>query len=172
MKNSKLLPSDINGYYHPEDPGEPVWRTRRLSVNDLEARFISEFMGGKTVLEIGTGLGVATRAIAEKANFVHTVDIDPWVAETIGELPSNVKFYQSLEDVDEIEFDAVFIDACHEEEHVLRDIKSCIHLVKPGGLFVFHDTNMPSVRNGIARSGLPVYAINFGAGIGIGWRNE
>jgi len=166
----KLKKSDINGYFCPDDPGEPVWNTQRLSINDLEARFISEFAHGKNVLEIGTGLGVATRALAATAKHVYTVDIDPWVKESV-ELPDNATFFDSAESLVTNSMDMAFIDGCHEERYVIEDIKICRRIVKKGGLLLFHDTNMTSVRNGIAKSGLSAYGLNFEAGIGIGWND-
>jgi len=170
-----LKKSKINGYYHPKDPGEPGTGEKRLSVSDLEAQFLAEFAYLKIVLEIGTGLGVATRTMAKTASQVHTVDVDPWVAGTV-ELPDNVVFHRSLEVLSESLsqanfFDMAFVDGSHATEDVIRDIGFCKKAVKPHGLILFHDINMDSVIDGIVESGLTVYELKFGAGIGLAWND-
>ena len=86
------LELDSNGSYrHLDDPGEPTTGDPRLSVTDEEAAILSVLAHGRTVVEFGTGLGVSTRALAQTAQLVCTVDVDEWVQDTIWpDLPVNV----------------------------------------------------------------------------------
>lgn len=111
---------------------------------------------GRTVLEIGTGLGVSTRALAETASRVFTVDVDPWVAEAIApSLPANVTFLRETG-----EFPATarcsmaFIDGLHKTEAVVQDVRFALARLERPGLLVFHDGRMAPVQEGIRRSGL------------------
>ena len=63
----KLVPQENGSYTHPADPGEPTTGTPRLSVTELEADILAALVAGRDVLEIGTGLGVSTRAMAATA---------------------------------------------------------------------------------------------------------
>lgn len=136
-------------WVHPSDPGEPRIGKPRLSVTDLEAAILAELVAGLTVLEIGTGLGVSTRAMAETARVVHTVDIDPWVWENVWpDLPENVVPHRSIDTVPE--FSVAFIDGDHSTEAVEADLAS----VAGCPLVIAHDTNSSMVR----------------AGLGDGWR--
>lgn len=130
-------------YRHPEDPGEPSTGDPRLSVTDLEADILAAFVAGRHVLEIGTGLGVSTRALASSAESVHTIDIDPWVRETIWpDLPPNV----TCGDLPRREFEAVFIDGDHSSEAVERDITLAMRVAASGAVVLAHDTGSDAVR--------------------------
>jgi len=168
-----LTKSDMNGYFCETDPGEPGWNSPRLSINDLEARFISEFARDRTVLEIGTGLGVSTRKMAEVAKFVYTVDIDPWVAQSVApSLPKNVYFFPSITDYGIMPgFDMAFVDGCHGYEQCLKDIADVKRLVKTGGLMAFHDYKMPAISRACAVSKFNIVLVGTFAGIGIGWND-
>lgn len=52
---------------------------------------------GDGVLEIGTGLGMLTRALAARARFVETVEIDAGLVRALGEegLPANVRLHHA-----------------------------------------------------------------------------
>jgi hypothetical protein len=74
----------VNGaYQHPDDPGEPIFMTPRISITDDEGEILYILSKGKDVLEIGTGLGVSTCWLADNAHKVVSVDIDPWVQEKV-----------------------------------------------------------------------------------------
>lgn len=135
-------------YTHTADPGEPTTGKPRVSVTDDECRVLAWLAQGHDVLEIGTGLGVSTRAMAETANGVVTVDPDPWVEESVKFDGLTVLPVQSLSDewLGRRKYGLVFIDGDHEEEAVLRDIQSVLPLLRPGGLVVLHDTNLDGVR--------------------------
>ena len=165
-----LIKSDINGYYSPEDPGEPGGG-KRLSVNDEEARIIATFCKGKRVLEIGTGLGVATRIIAKAASHVVTIDIDPFVIENV--FPALMEYRNidclTIPQTDLEFFDACLIDGLHTYDQCIEDIQTAHARVKKGGLLIFHDYHMMQVRCAIYDSGLDHFYIKSTAGIAIAW---
>ena len=164
-----LVPA-ANGYVCTTDPGEPGLNVPRWSVSDGEARFVAELCKGLDVLEIGTGLGVSTRAIAKLAHWVHTVDVDPWVKENV-ELPDNCTFYSDIEDVPE-GLGASFIDGRHSKSYCLKDIKSSQRIVKEGGLFIFHDAKMDAVRAAVIESGISeCFLVLTPAGLVVGWND-
>ena len=169
----ELIKSEMNGYYCNTDPGEPGWNRPRLSINDSEARFISEFARDRTVLEIGTGLGVSTRKMAEVAKYVYTVDIDPWVKDAIApNLPDNVYFFSSINDYGIMPgFDMAFVDGCHDSAPCLEDINNVKRLVKVGGVILFHDYHMSSVSRACAMSKLNVVYVHTVAGVGVAWND-
>ncbi len=47
------------------------------------------------------------------------------------------------------EIDVIFIDGDHSFEGVTADIRAWVPKVKPGGLILFHDSDLPDVRAGI-----------------------
>jgi len=163
-----LIPAGF-GFKCPDDPGEPGLGVPRWSVATMEGRILSEFFRGKTVLEIGTGLGVSTRAIASTAKEVYTVDIDPWVKENVV-LPENVHFSTSLEGVPEV--DAAFIDGLHSHKQCCIDIYNARRLVKDGGLIVLHDAHMKPIRGAINDSNFSCYEIATEAGLAFGWNEK
>lgn len=167
-----LRPSRINGYYCPADPGEPgPLHDRRLSVNDQEARIMALFTAGKNALEIGTGLGVATRAIAASAARLVTVDIDAWAQENV--FPdlraAGVTCLDSLDGLAAASFDVAFIDGCHQYESVAADLDEVRRLVRPGGVLLFHDDKLIGVYQALQESRLEWVHIETVAGIGLAW---
>lgn len=160
-----LILDGSGSYRHPDDPGEPTTDRPRLSVTDLEASILAAFVWGLDVLEIGTGLGVSTRALASTARSVTTIDVDPWVHETIWPtLPANVKCVSELEPF--LPFDAAFIDGDHSTEAVLRDVATAECHVIVSGFLLAHDTNYDSV---IAGLGDGWHFMRTTHGIGIRW---
>lgn len=115
------------GYVHPSDPGESGYpsRSKRVSVTDAEAAILAREFAGMVVLEIGTGLGVSTRAIASAALRVTTVDPDPWVAENIAAgLPRNVCLRKDVPtDALRGMFGGVFVDGHHTFDSALADFR-------------------------------------------------
>lgn len=139
-------------YIDQTDPGEPSTGNPRLSVTDLEAAILTVLADGQDVLEIGTGLGVSTRALASSARIVHTIDIDEWViAEVWPRLPMNVRRWRDAAEISTVPVVA-FIDGDHSTEAVVRDLEIAD---KAGArLIIVHDTNSPTVK----------------AALGDGWR--
>lgn len=169
----KLIPSPINGYACPDDPGEPGTRQPRLSVNDHEARLLAELLRGRWVLEIGTGLGVATRVIAAATERIITVDIDPWVKENIvPTLPEHVQFVSDIDSIKVLHwFDAAFVDGLHSYQAVMQDIVNVRRLVKRGGLLIFHDLYLPPVEQALIDSGVAFTHVQSAAGIAVAWND-
>ena len=135
-----------------EDPGEPGYPgilSRRISVTPQEEKLLTALCYRENVvLEIGTGLGVSTRAIARGARSVITVDIDAWVHENIWPtLPINV-LTQSAVPYKHV-VDVVFIDGLHLPEAVRRDIQDALVVLRPDGFFLFHDILIDKVREPI-----------------------
>ena len=145
-----MIPHRDGGYYREDDPGEPSSRVARISVTDDERPVLAEMAAGKVVLEIGTGLGVSTRALASTATSVTTCDIDEWVHRTIWpDLPDNVSCVSSTDDLT-AGFDLVFIDGDHRDEALRIDVATAERLLKPGGTIAVHDAHhlMPVLGKG------------------------
>ena len=170
----RLVPSQFNGYFSPQDPGEPGRDIEhRLSVSDEEAWILSEFFRDKVVLEIGTGLGVSTRKMAETAIVVYTVDIDPWVQEmVVPTLPGNVKFFNNTNKLPkgDAAFEAAFIDGLHSYNQCKQDILTCKKLVQKGGMIVLHDLYIEGVNYAVADF-FPYVHIRTKAGMALIWNN-
>lgn len=129
------------------DPGEPQHGVPRVGVAQGEEPILAAHARGRRVLEIGTGLGYSTRALASTAGFLVTVDVDPWVQRTI---------WPTLRDVvcsarwpeEEEKFGLVFIDAEHSVSAVAEDTRRALARLEPGGMILYHDWGLPEVRLG------------------------
>lgn len=156
------MPAEGNaGYTRTDDPGEPTTGKPRISITDNEANILSAIAAGKRVIELGTGLGVSTRALARWAPWITTIDVDPWVGENVVpglyvELFSpTCEFHaRRFRDKHADHADVVFIDADHDTESVAKDIEWAESVVVSGGLIVCHDANYDNVKLGLAKSGL------------------
>ena len=111
---------DIYGQYIAKGDPDPT----RRGVSDSDVAVLKSRCIGKSVLEIGTGVGVSTRAIAEVAESLHTVDIDPWVLESIY-VPPGVTRSFCLPALGS-RYDVVFIDGGHTFSETLRDIHEAV----------------------------------------------
>jgi predicted O-methyltransferase YrrM len=136
------LDKDDRGMQDPNDPGElagPGRGRRRISVTREEGALLRSFAYGcGRVLEIGTGLGIATRWMAEYVDWVDTVDIDPWVQENIWpRMPYNAAGL--LERPVGRVYGMVFIDAEHTHDALNADIAFAREVTPPGALIVVHD---------------------------------
>lgn len=161
--------SQVNGYFHPSDPGEPGTGQPRLSVNDHEGRLLASLVRRMVVLEIGTGLGVSARWMAMTAKHILTVDPDPWVIENIfPTLPPSVIGCPDYQDWFPI-FDAAFLDGLHQYEQVMKDIEIMRNQVRANGLLIFHDLYIQDVRRALKDSKIAVMHIETRAGIGLAW---
>ena len=167
-----------NGYMSPQDPGEPGRNQPRWSVNDLEARIVGELCRKGIVLEIGTGLGVSSRAILKTCYKLMTVDSDPWVWNNVfpelkKEFGEKVHCYplKANNVKTPTRFDALFLDGFHEYEQVKKDIANYRGELKHGAIMIFHDLYIDGVYRGIIDSGLTPLHIQTTAGIGVCWND-
>lgn len=139
-------------YTHPDDPGEPATKSPRISVTEDEAAFLRFLAEGRRVTEIGTGLGVSTRAMAEYASYVFTVDNDPWVqdhvwpalADTPTIYPCKIRpeFYTEPPDM-------IFIDGEHKTLDTRDDIDWALRVCQ-WGMIVVHDAHMDTVKQALS----------------------
>lgn len=156
------------GYEHPDDPGEPTTQKRRLSISDTEALILSALGARRRVFEIGTGLGVSTRALAWRARCVVTEDVDPWVAHTIAptlEDLAHVTCIRDREPYGPMTFDLVFIDGDHATQSV-RDDLAYARTLHPE-LIVMHDANYDNVKRAIPTEGWIVIPTEHGLAVGL-----
>jgi hypothetical protein len=138
-----------------DDPGEPTTGVPRISIAADEIQILTEAARGHTVLEIGTGLGISTRALAEYARMVVTVDPDPWVADTIAPtLPLDVIHVPTFDDIPtNIAFTMGFIDGDHSTASTERDILQCVYRLPVGGRLYVHDAKYPNVAAALTGEG-------------------
>lgn len=143
-----LIRDRHGSYTSPDDPGEPVIEKPRVSITEDEAKILSAIAAGRSVFEIGTGLGVSTRALARWAHVVVTHDIDPWVHENVWpDLPKNVVRAPERLDPSWWSVSLVFIDGNHATDAVLEDIEFARSLEPQ--LIVLHDAKYDNVRRAI-----------------------
>ena len=155
------------------DPGEPTTGSPRIGIADEERALLFNLVKGCTyVLEIGTGIGNSTRAMADAVPYLTTVDIDPWVHRTIWpELARefhNIEFRTGWPDVGPV-WDAIFIDANHQTPAVEQDIDDALARLAPDGIIIFHDVNYPNVMraidNRLQGSRLEIHHTEHGIGV-------
>jgi hypothetical protein len=170
----RLAPTKNGGYVCPADPGEAYYHRdrdevllagrKRGSIDDPEGVILAFAAKGLRVLEIGTGLGVSTWALAFTAKEVVTVDIDSWVAEAVApNLPDNVTFLSNRDDV-KGEFGMAFVDGDHSVEDTMEDIRFCMSLVPEGDIYL-HDIHHASVA--LAARKLDIEALRLGTKLGL-----
>jgi len=146
--------------YLDEDPGEPDGAGGRethprMGVAPIESAILSSLAIRRRVVEIGTGLGISTRALASVAEAVYTVDPDPWVyqgrigAELMRDHPNIVCVPHTKQIPKDYRWDLVFIDGLHTREAVRQDAAFAVSRLEPGGILLFHDTNWPGVHEGL-----------------------
>lgn len=150
----ELTQKENGSYYAESDPGENGTKKPRLSVTPEEARVLAQLVYGQAVLEIGTGLGVAARAMAKTARLVTTYDIDPWVQAQVFPTLDGVRTIANLGAVSTDKFDVVFIDGAHDQASVTADMAIAQQLAKPRGLLVLHDHKMSGVQKALVQLGI------------------
>jgi predicted O-methyltransferase YrrM len=153
--------------YRSDDPGEPGVGAPRIAIDPWEGRLLSELAIGKRVIEIGTGLGISTAALARSAFEVVTVDVDPWVAAVIAPtLPPTVTFRSTCPNPgDYPPFDLAFIDGCHSADAVTADVKAVLPLLRHQALVVFHD--WPAVAEAVEALGVKAAPVTTRYGLGL-----
>jgi hypothetical protein len=128
------------------------------ALTENEKSCLAELARDAVVLEVGSQQGASTVAMAREAKVVHAVDWhrgDPDAGEGETLLPywRNLHYYGVRDRVvthigDSAlvlptlrpgAFNGVFLDGCHEEEAVRRDLALAQPLVEPDGWFAFHD---------------------------------
>lgn len=154
----QMVRSPIGGWIHPKDPGEPGGKLnrKRWSVTPADIGALQVLCRGRRVLEIGTGTGMSAAGMAACAASVVTMDIDPWVRDTIApHLAGVADFRFGREAVREDEkFDFIFIDGLHQRDSVISDMRwSLEHLDRPG-MIVLHDITDPEVQQGLESVGI------------------
>jgi predicted O-methyltransferase YrrM len=116
--------------------------------------FIALEFNCQNVLEIGTGDGDSTIALAEAmqatGGIVTTLDIET-KGTTIDKINDHgvghhVNFIQekSMQLVIDGFFDLILIDGDHNKEAVQAEIAKYIYMLQDGGFIIFHDTNNPA----------------------------
>jgi predicted O-methyltransferase YrrM len=135
----------------------------RWSVSEPQALMLSQLAKGKRCLEIGTGTGFSTEALAKTATHVSTFDVDDEVRRLVWPgLPKNVipydRRHEGLSQAGR-EFDLIFVDGQHHQPAVKKDILEALPLMKREALWVFHDAQMHGVERAITE-GLPKFTIN------------
>lgn len=144
---------EAGNYICPDDPGEISYpnRPKRRSVTDEEAGILRELARGQHVLEIGTGLGIATRAMAETAKQMITIDPDPWVEDP--GLP-NVLFLRGRPEDRDVKgaVSLAFVDGSHHYWAVLDDLEWLHSIDTP--VVVMHDTYLDDVDQAMTAAGL------------------
>jgi predicted O-methyltransferase YrrM len=139
------------------DSGPSAERTGpvRWSVSEPQAERLAELARGKRVLEIGTGTGLSTEALARHAVSVRTYDVDDEVKRLVWpHLPANVTAVDRRVHPVEGVYDLLFIDGLHDGEGVAADLRDCIPTAAPGAIWVFHDWQMAGVEKTVTESKL------------------
>ena len=124
------------------------YTTSRKFKKDLLDVFHNNHFKDKVVLELGTAQGQSTRMLSYIFKKVYTVDINDWNIEQAKERckgRDNIDFIKFDLYNNEWNFpnmDVVFIDAGHEYQHVISDIKNSVkHFDNP--VLVFDDYGLP-----------------------------
>jgi SAM-dependent methyltransferase len=148
----------------PADPIPAGEGSVPTALSPAELERLSALARGRVVLELGSCYGASTVALARSARQVHAVDWHRGDAqsgwfESLGPYLANLERQAVRERVvthigrfDEVlpilrpaSFDLVFLDGCHDAEHVRRDVQLATPLLAPDGLLAFHDYGRYSV---------------------------
>lgn len=118
---------------------------------------------GTRVLELGTRTGNSTAAFLyalqmRKSGYLVSVDLDlPQVPGEWFEL-DHWRFYRGSDTDSRIinsvsqQYDVLFVDTSHTYEHTLSEICVYMPMVVPGGIALFHDTEVVSEVCHVARA--------------------
>jgi cephalosporin hydroxylase len=141
---------------------------------------VADHLKAQHVIELGTRTGVSTiawlYAMERTGGHLTSVDVDP--RPDIGEFPQWT-FHQA-NDLDpallgELSVaDIVFIDTSHDYDQTLAELNVYQHLLRHGGVFLLHDTELEHPEGAPA---YPIYPVKkavqrFVAEQGYRWINE
>jgi hypothetical protein len=149
-------------------PNDPTFLFDELSLHWQMTRWekyafrsLLEAARPRIAVEIGTYQGGSLQLIAQHAEKVYSVDIDPAIKERLGTRFPNVEFrsgdstevvpavLQAIQERGE-ELGFVLIDGDHSTEGVRRDINAVLRYVPIRPVYVvFHDSFHPPCREGI-----------------------
>ena len=143
----------------------------------LYQRMVGESDSGSIFVEVGSWKGKSTAFMCvEIANSEKLIDfhcVDTWngspehvrdghnlkeLYDTFTTNMQSLKNYYTPHRMTSVEgsnlfknesLDFVFIDACHEYECVIEDIKHWLPKVKPGGVLAGHDADWPGVKRAV-----------------------
>lgn len=162
-----LTKRDDGSHESPDDPGERCYGgvAKRISITEEECDLLASLLAGRCVLEIGTGLGISTKAIAKTSAYIYTFDTDPWVIENVHP-QLECQYIHCLSDraspVPPI--DAAFIDGYHDKNAVREDIEFCRRL--GARLIILHDIKAPAVMETAKEFGqVAIYDTHWGIGV-------
>lgn len=153
------------------------------ALTEDEKRCLADLAEGVVVLEVGSQHGASTVAMARRAALVHAVDWhrgDPEAGEgdTLLDYWRNLHVYGVrdrvvthigdaavvLPSLRPRSFAGVFLDGCHREDAVRRDLALAEPLVESGGWFAFHDYGRfgvtPVVDEFVERLGAPMRLVD------------
>ena len=123
-----------------------------------QAEILAGLAKGKRVLEIGTGSGVSTRAMAKTAIQVATFEVSQRVRDMVWPtLPKNVMPYDRRHEglrQGGNGFGLVFIDGDHDYPAVVADIKEVAPLMSRYGIWVFHDMQQENSVKAVTENAL------------------
>lgn len=113
-------------------------------LDDLCKQFLNNTM---TVLELGTNDGISACLFSFYVSKVVTIDkqgLTDRLKKVLIKRP-NIAFKMiSFDDffaMNDMKFDFVYIDGCHDFDSVMTDIENALTVLKPGGLIGGHDFN-------------------------------
>lgn len=161
---------DYHGYNNKDHRG--TWKLTDCMKNEysyihehlMTLHFIATEFNCKNIVEVGTGMGESTLALALAAlktgGHVTTIDVEQcWEAKHLIEehdLQEQVTFLEI--DKDNIpryrsNIDFLFIDGDHSKAGVLKDIVNYVNgNIEIGSWVVFHDTNNPKWKDKIGEA--------------------
>lgn len=146
----------------------PLWTDIDGWLTRQQGDFLRTVVKDRTVLELGAFKGRSTVCMAHVAKSVTTVDTFAGGAfagfwENCKTHGVDAKVEPIIGDIDEIRddltarrFGVVFVDGAHDADSVARDTQVALECLLPGGSIVWHDYNYESVKEGIARTGIPL----------------
>lgn len=138
----------------------------RLLLELAYLAYLARHLNPALIFEIGTFVGRTTRLLAlNSPDSCRIVTLDlpqASVAHTVGEAFAGAteagKIVQLYGDSVTFDFspwyskcDFVWVDACHDYEHVAADTKAALRLVRPGGWIAWHDYRHTAWWSGVTR---------------------